>query len=117
MTLLSITAYRLIKNELVSLMGRTPTKEEIREFMKNIYENTSDDIRLSDVFSCMYDYLHNNFVECQHCGTWYKKEDMHTVDSNFDDGVYYCEHCVDAALEEAAFDPHEEWGTDGRHTC
>lgn len=115
MSLLALTVYRLIKSELVALMGRTPTNKEIREFMKAVYDNTDENLRLSDVFSSLYDYLHDNYVECKSCNTWYKKEDMYTKHDEFDDGEYYCEDCVNDALELTA-DIHSEHGTDGKHT-
>lgn len=117
MTLLTLQAYRLFRNELEALMGRKPTKEEIRTFMKAVYDDTGDEVRLSDIFSVMYDYLHDNYKECNRCGEYHLRDNMHNVDDEFDDGEYYCEDCIANAIEDSKFDIHAEHGTDGcRHT-
>ena len=107
---------RALEDEIRYRLGRTPNEQEKQSALEYIDFMADDDMKTwSDIETTLDDWIHDKTYECAVCGCHYLKDDCETMDNG--DHVCYEKGCKEDWYDEQGFDPHAEWGTDGRHTC
>lgn len=103
----------ILANEIEKIISRKPTDEELLACQKYISENTLDTDGLKEIGYAISDWADTEITTCEYCSEWHLIKNMTKTDSK-----YFCDEiCCEDWYEAQNFDPHAEWGTDGRHTC
>lgn len=104
------TFKQVIINELNNRLGRTATTDDIY----GAFDYISDWLggirlpELSDIVEALDAYLHDEYVQCEICGTYHKPENMVEVHAVRTCG---CNDCRQQAEDDYNHDPYMEWGT------